>query len=154
MKEIIIAKGLRTIKIDATEQDLIQRGQACAEMSQKIGAIELEKKDCNASFKTSIDSLKAQIDSLSTEIIDKKITVHKANCIEIIYPDTETYKCFWGEKLVEEREMTAEEKEKFLSGVFANPKNADFVQENYNCDNDIKEVIKLESRTKTKSNHI
>jgi DNA primase catalytic subunit len=146
--KITIGQGLFTIRIPATEEDLLQRGAICAELNLELQKLEEEKKAKMQEFKTAMDSIKDKTADISQEIREKKVTIRNAKCKEIIDNETEMYQMVWGDVIVEERPMTPEEKQKFTSGIFTPANNHQDVGD------DIKNVIRLESSTKTKTSHV
>lgn len=143
-----------TIRVDATEDDLLQRGQACAELTKEVEKLEADKKESMRAFKEDIDLANSKISEMAREIREKKVTVRNATCTEVIYPDEKMYRKYWGEIIIEERKMTESEIEKFCSGIFATPENKENFDRGYEARDDIKDVIKLESHVKTKKSHV
>jgi hypothetical protein len=95
-------------------------------------------------FKTAMDSIKDKTAEISQEIREKKVTIRNAKCTEFIDNETGMYTRVWGDVVVEERPMTPDEKQKFTSGIFATAPQAQDVGD------DVQDVIRLETHTKTK----
>jgi hypothetical protein len=149
MKAQLIAKGIYSIEVDATPDDLLARGNRCAELTKEIEALNEEKKGVMQDYKHKIDIATSIVSNISSEIRRKKCRINNANCTEFIYPDEKLYRMYWGEIIVEERPMTEEEIIKYCSGIF----QTEPVQRQEDVANDIKDVIRLETHVKTKSAH-
>jgi polyhydroxyalkanoate synthesis regulator phasin len=147
---VITRKIVRNILVDATDEELLACGQSAAEVSKKLGELELEKKEAMDSFKEAIKADESKLNSLLDEIRQRKITVMNAACVEEWDSNEGKYRLVWNGRLVEEREMNIEERQKHVDNLFnmAYQKAAKARAEETPMD--IKQLISEETSTKTK----
>lgn len=149
--KVITRKITRNIKVDANDSELLACGQAAAEISKKIGQLETEKKDVMANFKDWITTETGKLNSVMEEIRERKINVMNADCTEEWDANSGTYRVMWNGRLVEERAMNTEERQKHVENLFnmAEQREAAKARAEETPDS-IKQLMREETSTKTK----
>jgi hypothetical protein len=149
--KVITRKIVRNIRVDATDAELLACGQAAAETSKKVGQLEEEKKEEMLRFKESIDSQKGKLNSIMEEIRDRKINIMNADCVEEWDADASVYRVVWNGRLVEERPMNTEERQKHVDNLFNMAEQRETAKARAEETPDsIKQLMREETSTKTK----
>jgi hypothetical protein len=166
--KVITNKKRMTVRVPATEQELLQRGQVAAELALEQSRLEEKKKAAMEEFKTDIDSKKSQLSGVLDEIRSQKIMVRDAECKEEFDVEAGKYRLWWGDRLVEERPMDVEEKQKLQNNIFTMAGKAQAAKDaraaaagegreddaiDVEASSDVRDVIRAETNVKTKKGH-
>lgn len=149
--KVITRKIVRNILVDATDSELLACGQAAAEVSKKIGQLEIEKKETMSTFNDLITTEKGKLNSVMQEIRERKITIMNADCVEEWDANASVYRVVWNGRLVEERPMNTEERQMHVDNLFNMTAQRDAAKARAEETTDtIKQLMREETSTKTK----
>ena len=153
----VITKKIKTsIRVKAFESELLDLGLHAAAISSDTLKLEEEKKTSAQQFKDDIDTKKAELKRAFEQISNGQLYINNADCVEEWNSTLGLYRLWWGERLIDERAMTLEERTMHQDNIFnmKDRKPAE-TQYTYSAEEDeIKQIMQEEKSAKRKKDHL